>query len=731
MLPSNSLLTISQDLRDPPNIISSSAELPSHTPGVTPLADHPLQGHAETESRIPEEFEVLSAGSSAARGYTPDYPSRTPKSENPKKAPLGAELLLIAALSAYGTLVRQGFLFFTKRTPGWGFASLPLFDALWPNFVGSVLSAIFLPLPKILEHTHEGRRRRNRVHFRARSRGGGGGRGKQKTRRGRGDEITAPRAKGTSGFTASALDASRSILIIPRGGGRSRSGALSSHVSASDCLQERRGPSAKTDDGVLFPLLLAIPAGLSKGFCASLTTFSSWILVLLQAVCEDPDAAAQKALPELPYSRANRLIWVFLFGLSTPVFAFHLGSDAGLLLQRLVLRQRPRLWTFADVLRESRELEEEDGSRRRERHRGHESGQRDGLREELAASHEGRSGMQNTHLQGTSAELQSCHGPEKQNSHEAWISVCERKTTPFGGTGPFLTRTLWQEAAEGARGKARFVHPAPSAAASSMGEEGRGRDAPALQPSVPFYPTPLAARGSADASVSVHILGENEQGRAAPSKGQRGREGERHHAGRRGGSSDQTERDRNRKRTLSDGARNAFERFAGSTSGERRATLIIGIFACLTYALFSLMATFDQDSTRQKWLWYPPLLSFLGSWLRYIMSLQLDVYTPYFPMGTFLSNVIASVLVAGVEEIVRRDYPECRGPSSARQPTKCAMTSYCLIEAVAYGVCSSLSTMSTFIAELSILPKRYAYRYGLLTVICAFFFSLAVYLPLR
>lgn len=131
---------------------------------------------------------------------------------------------------------------------------------------------------------------------------------------------------------------------------------------------------------------------------------------------------------------------------------------------------------------------------------------------------------------------------------------------------------------------------------------------------------------------------------------------------------------------------------------------------------------------------YPPLLSFVGGWLRFCFSSNLDVYTPYFPMGTFVSNVLASCLVAGVEIVLRQNFGQCQksissSPSSA--PAKCTDTGYFLTEAVIYGICSSLSTMSTFIAELAILPKQYAHRYAVCTVVCSFFLALAIYAPLE
>ncbi|KEP66739.1 UNVERIFIED_CONTAM: CrcB family protein [Hammondia hammondi] len=736
---------------------SSSGELFSCSVGRNRL---------DTDSRVSggDDFEV-----SVSHAAYPQFSSgETPKKAEKPVAPLGAELLLTAAFSALGTLVRQSFLLLTKHTPGWHLSPLPLFDALWPNFVGSVLSSLFLPLPKLLATADERRgkkcRRQLKRHRGERRREESRGNGDEEVE-GREAKIQAsdvlpvplasfsenlekeiPMDEGSAahsqplevtvadGVAPSGVGLPAWFSQLPRHPLRSFS-ASSRSREHKDCHKEE-----EHSRDFVFPILVALPVALSKGFCASLTTFSSWILALLQALWDAPDTHA--ALSSSAYSRGNRFIWVALFGISTPIFAFHLGTDAGLLLQRLVLHRRPRLWTFSDALRESREASRETkhrhrgkGTRERKRAGKHEQG--DGMDARGAARKDQCEGNEDSHLfssqqrkdqrgRTSSEDVTERHSPDSQsNGGAVGIEIPEEirgdkmhevhRNQPRSAAPSVLDVSRPVERGEGEAKATNLTSRNPGAVlADSMSlgtmQSRRRQRAEEMRSS-------SSSEGGELLRVACELLLCEAAGQETRDECMRQKGG---YKVKRGSS--------NTRRTW--WSRRVFERFVGSSKGEKKATLVAALVAAAVYAILGCLARFDTDATRQNLLWYPPVLSFVGAWLRYTLSWQLDVYTPYFPMGTFLSNVVASVLVASTEILLHREYPECRGQSASKSP-RCTDVSYFLVEAVVYGICSSLSTMSTFVAELSILPKRYAYRYGLVTLICAFGFAAAVYAALK
>lgn len=491
---------------------------------------------------------------------------------------------------------------------------------------------------------------------------------------------------------------------------------------------------------LLFPLLAALPVALSKGFCASLTTFSSWILALLHALCDDPDLTPA-ALPPSPYTRANRLIWAAIFGISAPMFAFRLGTDAGVLLQRLVLRKRPRLWTFSDTLRASREAPAEAKHRRRR-------GAKCELEWRGSRRHERKGSAESQMFCPEQRRVQDGEEGHEPRRNESAGDQGLRLDTPDsrGNSGAFGNEVFEESPRDKGNDVRREQAPSacgPVPTSVLMRDARTGVDKPANGTGTArFRPGAFRVEGQSPGNAySVHSQKAEEKG--SPCEGAEFvgvastvslRDGKEHGRGCECGGRPQKKGHEGRGRILetrtTGWAQRAWDCFAGSSAGERKATFVAALLAAAVYALFGCLARYDTDATRKSILWYPPLLSFVGAWLRYTLSAQLDVYTPYFPMGTFLSNVLASVLVGCVEILLHREYRECRR-STRLQPAKCTDTPYFLIEAAAYGICSSLSTMSTFIAELSILPTRYAYRYGLLTVLFAFGCAILVYAPLR
>lgn len=110
------------------------------------------------------------------------------------------------------------------------------------------------------------------------------------------------------------------------------------------------------------------------------------------------------------------------------------------------------------------------------------------------------------------------------------------------------------------------------------------------------------------------------------------------------------------------------------------------------------------------------LLAPPGAMLRYFLS-KLNTLKPIngrFPLGTFLANMIATLLIAGVYVAQRRP--------SASIPVRCDA-----LYAIQQGFCGCLSTVSTFANELvSIKKRRWRWVYLFTSVIFGHLLVLAV-----
>ena len=106
-----------------------------------------------------------------------------------------------------------------------------------------------------------------------------------------------------------------------------------------------------------------------------------------------------------------------------------------------------------------------------------------------------------------------------------------------------------------------------------------------------------------------------------------------------------------------------------------------------------VLASYYDNYSRAKWT-LPSLFGFFGAFLRYGLSTNLNSVFKWFPLGTFIANVGATLLTA-ILAIINRGR---RAPHSdlpiANTVHKCRIV-YALIE----GFCATLSTVSAFIHE--------------------------------
>ncbi|RXK40912.1 hypothetical protein M231_01760 [Tremella mesenterica] len=124
----------------------------------------------------------------------------------------------------------------------------------------------------------------------------------------------------------------------------------------------------------------------------------------------------------------------------------------------------------------------------------------------------------------------------------------------------------------------------------------------------------------------------------------------------------------------------------------------------ISYLIILLLYFFAPHSWRHKVL-FPLLLSPPGAILRFFLS-RLNTFPPFidrFPIGTFLSNIPATLLVAGMFAVQRRPINPvgCRAAYGVQQ-----------------GLCGCWSTVSTFVVESrAIRRKRWRWFYVLFSVV--------------
>ena len=150
-----------------------------------------------------------------------------------------------------------------------------------------------------------------------------------------------------------------------------------------------------------------------------------------------------------------------------------------------------------------------------------------------------------------------------------------------------------------------------------------------------------------------------------------------------------------------------------------RRTLIIDILmivsAFLSYLIALLLYFFAPHPWRHR-ATFPILLAPPGAILRFMLS-KLNTRSPFkdrFPIGTFIANTSATLLISGV-------FAAQRLPSG-QGATRCNA-----LYAIQQGFCGCLSTVSTFVVESrSIKQKRWKWCYVGMSVVLGHVVVLAI-----
>lgn len=107
----------------------------------------------------------------------------------------------------------------------------------------------------------------------------------------------------------------------------------------------------------------------------------------------------------------------------------------------------------------------------------------------------------------------------------------------------------------------------------------------------------------------------------------------------------------------------------------------------------------------------------LGTLLRFYLAIYLNGKRPSFPLGTFAANILGTAVLGMAYDIAHASIGGVVGCQ--------------VLQGIEDGFCGCLTTISTWVAELSTLRRSHAYVYGLVSVVVALALMIAVMGGLR
>lgn len=107
----------------------------------------------------------------------------------------------------------------------------------------------------------------------------------------------------------------------------------------------------------------------------------------------------------------------------------------------------------------------------------------------------------------------------------------------------------------------------------------------------------------------------------------------------------------------------------------------------------------------------------LGTFLRFYLSVFLNAKFPSFPLGTFVANVFGTAVLGGAWDIAHAQIGGVVGCQ--------------VLQGIEDGFCGCLTTVSTWVVELSSSRRKHAYTYGFASVVVAFAVMVAIMGGLR
>jgi len=104
----------------------------------------------------------------------------------------------------------------------------------------------------------------------------------------------------------------------------------------------------------------------------------------------------------------------------------------------------------------------------------------------------------------------------------------------------------------------------------------------------------------------------------------------------------------------------------------------------------------------------------IGCMLRYYLSLKLNALVPWFPLGTFAANMFGTAVLSMCYDIQHIPFSSRRNRDVGGGQLACAV-----LQGLQDGFCGSLTTVSTWVVELTTLQARHAWFYGASSILVA------------
>ena len=135
-------------------------------------------------------------------------------------------------------------------------------------------------------------------------------------------------------------------------------------------------------------------------------------------------------------------------------------------------------------------------------------------------------------------------------------------------------------------------------------------------------------------------------------------------------------------------------------------------FGCWLGAVFLAIWPPDRGASTETWrgeVIFALVFAPLGCLLRFYSSLKLNGLVASFPLGTFAVNMLGTA-VEGMAFDLQRVRIASSLVGGGRVPCQ-------VLQGVQYGFCGSLTTVSTWAAELNGLKRHHAYVYGISSIV--------------
>ncbi|WEW61253.1 hypothetical protein PRK78_006743 [Emydomyces testavorans] len=159
-----------------------------------------------------------------------------------------------------------------------------------------------------------------------------------------------------------------------------------------------------------------------------------------------------------------------------------------------------------------------------------------------------------------------------------------------------------------------------------------------------------------------------------------------------------------------------------------RSMVILGFGCWVGAVVLAIWPPDRQRETHQNWrgrALFATVFAPLGCLLRYYVSLALNARIPSFPLGTFVANMLGTV-VLGMCFDLKHAVKVVAIPTSTTAFGVGRLAGCQVLNGIIDGFCGCITTVSTWVAELYTLELRHAYHYGLLTIGLALSFLVVI-----